>query len=132
MKIKNYNSVAPLSDYELSDVCAFYLHNADLKNLSGASSAIVQQYASILSESVENNPFVSGDGKWGAYTRLIGVVVKKNKATATDTVDRLTVMFKTENDEYVLCQYAVGYEEVFTNNKELVSPAAVLYKNAQA
>ena len=129
MKLKNYNSVESLSSYDLGEVCAFYLHNADMKNLTKASEATIQQYASVLAEAVENNPFVSGNGKWGAYTRLIGVVVKKTKATSTDNVDRITMMFKTEEDKYVLRQYAVGYKDIFTNNKELVPPAAMLYKN---
>ena len=129
MKFKNYNSVESLSSYDLGEVCAFYLHNADMKNLTKASVANIQQYASVLAEAVENNPFVSGNGKWGAYTHLIGVIVKKNKASSTDNIDRITRMFKTEEDKYVLRQYAVGYKDIFTNNKELVPPAALLYKN---
>ena len=60
---------------------------------------------------------------WLVFTRAIGVVVNKQD---NGTIDFITVMFKTIDGNYVLANYAVGFLDVFTNNKDYICPAAIL------
>ena len=59
-------------------------------------------------------------------TRVIGVVVNKQKAISNTDIDKITVMFKTKDNTYLLDEYATGYSDVLSNNKVDIFPAAIL------
>lgn len=127
MSLDSYNSQYPLAYYEVGTAYSFYGHNTNLGKLVEADKETSKKYSPAIAAAVaDNKKFVGGDGKWMAFTRAIGVVVDKHEATGTGDVDKITVMFKTEDGSYVINKYAVGTHNVFTNEKENVSPAAVL------
>ena len=127
MSLDSYNSQYPLAYYEVGTAYSFYGHNINLGKLVEADKETSKKYAPAIATAVaDNTKIVGGDGKWMAFTRAIGVVVDKHEATGTGDVDKITVMFKTEDGNYVINKYAVGTHNVFTNEKENVSPAAVL------
>ena len=57
---------------------------------------------------------------------LIGIVVDKHEAIDERDIDKITVMFRTDDDRYVLNKYVVNSNDIFTNNKDFISPSAVL------
>ena len=127
MSLDSYNSQYPLAYYEVGTAYSFYGHNTNLGKLVEADKETSKKYApAIASAVVDNKKIVGGDGKWMAFTRAIGVVVDKHEATGAGDVDKITVMFETDDGSYVINKYAVGTRDVFTNEKENVSPAAVL------
>ena len=125
--INNYNSCAPLSDYEIGTVYSFYLNNPQMSRLVKADQKTTKKYSDVLVEAVNsNNDFIASDGKYMNLVHAIGVVVDKLEATTPNSVDMIIVMFKTSTDDYVINKYAVNTFHVNTNNKNYVSPAAVI------
>ena len=126
-KVKNYNSCDPISNYELGTVYSFYLHNPQMSHLFKADKTTIQKYSDSLLEVINsNNEFVFSDGKYMNFVRVIGVVVDKCESNNPNNFDKITVMFKTSTDDYVINKYVVNTHNVYTNNKEYVTPAAVL------
>lgn len=127
MGIKTYNSKKALSDYKKGEVYAFYVHNTNLKKLEQADETTVSKYSSALSKFIEDNRIdINNTGKYLNMTRVIGVVVDKFKAIGSNDIDKITVMFKTVDNKYLLNKYATGYCDVFTNDKKHVLPATML------
>lgn len=125
MTTKNYNST--LSTYKVGDLCTFYIQNYNLDRLALAEEKIVKKYSSKISEIINDNTCSENDGKWLSFTRVIGVVIEKYKSNDSRNIDKITVMFKTNDNRYILNKYIVNSHDVFTNNKDNVSPTAVLY-----
>ena len=124
--IKNYDSRNTLSTYALGDVCSFYLHSGSLARLEQMDGQALAKYSKKLDKAIKDNAGqVGGDGKYCKLVRAIGVVVDKYQTIKEQGVDMITVMFKTTGG-YVLNKYAVGVENVLTNGKEYVLPAAQL------
>ena len=117
--MKNYNSTLALSDYNLGDACACYIHNRHLERLATADVETVTKITS-------DKSYAENDGKWLIFTRVIGVIVDKHEATDSKDIDTITVMFKTDDERYVLNKYVVNSHDIFINNKNEVPPAAVL------
>ena len=126
MKIKNYNSTKSLSNYILGGAYTFYVHNLNLDRLTSANEEIVKKYSSQLTEIAHDNSYSHNDGKYLNFSRVIGIVVEKHKAKTEKDIDKITVMFRTDDDRYVLNKYVVNSNDIFTNNKKSVSPSAVL------
>ena len=125
--VNNYNSCAPVSNYELGTVYSFYLHKPRMSHLFKAEKTTIQKYSDSLLEVINsNNEFVLSDGKYMNFIRVIGIVIDKCEANEPNNIDTITVMFKTSTDEYVTNKYAVNTHNVYTNNKDYVTPAAVL------
>ena len=123
MNFKSYTSDSNLSDYTLGTVYAFYIRNYNVNRLEKANSEMVQKYASAINVIANNHESTGADGRWLVFTRAFGVVVDKHNRGAFDF---LTVMFKTVDGDYVLSNYAVGFLDAFTNNKDHICPAAVI------
>ena len=123
MKTKTYNSALNLSDYTLGAAYAFYVRNSDINRLEKADPEMVREYGHVINEIANDQEYSGVDGRWAAFTRAFGVVVGKH---SKKTVDFLTVMFRTVDDDYVLAKYAVGFPYVFTNNQDKTRPAALL------
>jgi hypothetical protein len=126
MNIKNYNSTLSLSNYNLGGAYTFYVHNINLDRLTNANEETVKKYSSQLTEVALDNSYSHNDGKYLNFTRVIGIVVEKHKAKTEKDIDKITVMFRTEDDRYVLNKYVVNSHDIFTNNKNSISPSAVL------
>ena len=127
MSIKNYNSTFSLSKYKVGNAYAFYVHSANLDKFVKADEKTIEKHSPIISEIINDKSFdIENDGRWLALTRVIGVVVDKHKATDSKDIDKITVMFKTDDGGYVLQKFAVGYHNVAVNGQDFVRPAAVL------
>ena len=125
MTIKNYNSTLSLSNYTLGDAYVFYVHNNHYNILCVADAATINKYSGVLTEIIDEGTYNDNNGKWAACTRVIGVVVDKEAAASNKDIDTITVMFKTDRDDYVTMKYVVNADNVLTNNKEKVPPSAV-------
>lgn len=126
MFIKSYNSTDFPSDYVLGDIYTFYLHNTNSNRLSIASEEMVKEYSSKLTKINEDDSFTYNDGKYLTFTRVIGIIVDKHKSIGNKDMDMITVMFKTDDNRYVLNKYLLNSHDVFTNNKDFITPSAVL------
>lgn len=126
MNTKNYNATRSLSYYTLGDAYIFYVHDNRYDQLCKADVETINTYSSIITEIINDGTYSQNDGKWSAYTRVIGVVVDKHKATNRNDVDTITVMFKTDREDYVLKKYAVKSNQVIVKKKREVPPSAVL------
>ena len=127
MKLRNYNSVAALSEYSIGDLYSFYIHNASLDRLTKADVEITKKYSSVISSYATENPrHLNSDGRCASFIRVIGVVVDKHESITSNDVDQITVMFKASTNHYVLNKYVVNTSNVFFNEKNYVLPAAVI------
>ena len=126
MTIKNYNSTLSLSDYTLGDTYAFYVHNNHYNTMYVVDAETICRYAGALAEIIDEGIYSENNGKWAACTSVIGVVVDKEAAVSDKDIDTITIMFKTDREDYVVMKYVVNTNNVLTNNKETIPPAAVL------
>ena len=126
MKIKNYNSTKSLSNYTLGGAYTFYVHNFNLERLTNANEETVKKYSSQLTEIAHDDYYSHNNGKYLNLIRVIGIVVEKLEAKDDKDIDKITVMFRTDDDRYVLNKYGVNSHDIFTNNKDSVPPSAVL------
>ena len=126
MKIKNYNSTKSLSNYILGGAYTFYVHNHNLDRLTKANEETITKYSSLLIEIVNDDSYTNNNGQYLNFTRVIGIVIDKHEANDERDIDKITVMFRTDDDRYVLNKYVVNSNDIFTNNKDFISPSAVL------
>ena len=127
MKLRNYNSVAALSEYSIGDLYSFYIHNASLDRLTKADDEIAKKYSSVISSYATENPrHLNSDGRCASFIRVIGVVVDKHESKNDRDIDKITVMFNTSDGRCLLNTYIVNGIDVFTNHKDLVCPTATI------
>ena len=126
MNIKNYNSTLSLSNYNLGGAYTFYVHNLNLDRLTKANEETITKYSSLLIEIVNDDSYTNNNGQYLNFTRVIGIVVDKHEANDEKDIDKITVMFRTDDDRYVLNKYVVNSKDIFTNNKDNIPPSAVL------
>ena len=126
MIIKNYNSTQSLSNYTLGGAYTFYVHNINLDRLTNANEEMITKYSPILTEIVNDDYYTNNNGQYLNFTRVIGIVIDKHEANDERDIDKITVMFRTDDDRYVLNKYVVNSNDIFTINKDFISPSAVL------
>ena len=126
MIIQNYNSTHSLSNYNLGGAYTFYVHNLNLDRLTKANEETITKYSSLLTEIVNDESYTNNNGQYLNFTRVIGIVVDKHEAKDEKDIDKITVMFRTNDDRYVLNKYVVNSHDIFTNNKDNIPPSAVL------
>ena len=126
MIFENYNSALSLSNYTIGNAYIFYIHNLNLNRLTNANEEIISKYSSILTEVSNDDSCICDDSKCLNLSRVIGIIVDKHKANDDRDIGKITTMFKTYDDRYVLNTYVVNTKDVFTNNKDFISPSAVL------
>ena len=127
MKLRNYNSVAALSEYSIGDLYSFYIHSASLDRLTKADDEIAKKYSSVISSYATENPrHLNSDGRCASFIRVIGVVVDKHESKNDRDIDKITVMFNTSDGRCLLNTYIVNGIDVFTNHKDLVCPTATI------
>ena len=127
MKLRNYNSVAALSEYSIGDLYSFYIHSASLDRLTKADDEIAKMYSSVISSYATENPqHLNSDGRCASFIRVIGVVVDKYESKNNRDIDKITVMFNTSDGRCLLNTYIVNGIDVFTNHKDLVCPTSTI------
>ena len=87
---------------------------------------MITKYSPVLTEIVNDDSYTNNKGQYLNFTRVIGIVVEKHNAKDEKDIDKITVMFRTDDDRYVLNKYVVNSHDIFTNNKDYVSPSTVL------
>ena len=124
--IKNYDSRASLSNYQIDNVYSFYIHDLSLNRLTKVKDEF-QEYIKTLDNIIEfDEKLNTDDNHYLSFIRVIGVVVDKKERTTPNDVDQITVLFKTSTNEYVLNKYVVNYHNIFTNDKNQVNPGATI------
>lgn len=126
MIFENYNSALSLSNYTIGNAYIFYIHNLNLNRLTNANEEIISKYSSILTEVCNDDSCTCDDSKCLNLSRVIGIIVDKHKANDDRCIDKITAMFKTDDEQYVLNTYVVNTKDVFTDNKDFISPSAVI------
>ena len=126
MNIKNYNSTLSLSNDNLGGAYTFYVHNINLDRLTNANEEMITKYSPVLTEIVNDDSYTNNNGEYLNFTRVIGIVIDKHEANDERDIDKITVMFRTDDDRYVLNKYVVNSHDIFTNNKDNIPPSAVL------
>jgi hypothetical protein len=87
---------------------------------------MITKYSPVLTEIVNDDSYTNNNGQYFNFTRVIGIVVDKHEAIDERDIDKITVMFRTDDDRYLLNKYVVNSNDIFTNNKDFISPSAVL------
>jgi hypothetical protein len=87
---------------------------------------MITKYSPVLTEIVNDDFYTNNNGQYLNFTRVIGIVIDKHEANDERDIDKITVMFRTDDDRYVLNKYIVNSNDIFTNNKDFISPSAVL------
>ena len=126
MKFKNYDSTLSISNYEISDLCAFYVHNHNLDRLVEVDEQTARRFSPKLDKVCNDQSYSNNDGQYLSFSRVIGIIVDKYESVDSKDTDKITVMFKTDDNRYVLNKYVVNYNDVFTNRKNSICPSAVL------
>lgn len=124
MNFKNYD--ATLSNYNIGDVYSFYVHNVNSEILIKAEEELVNKYSSIISELSNNTTNSEKDKNYLTLTHVVGVIVDKHEATDSRDIDRITVMFKAKDDNFVLNEYIVNSQNLVTIKNNNVPVVAVL------
>jgi hypothetical protein len=87
---------------------------------------MITKYSPVLTEIINDDSYTNNNGQYLNFTRVIGIVIDKHEANDERDIDKITVMFRTDDDRYVLNKYVVNSNDIFTNNKDFISPSAVL------
>jgi len=110
MKLRNYNSATALSEYSIGDLYSFYIHNASLDRLAKADDEITKKYSSVIScYATENPQHLNSDGRCASFIRAIGIVVAKYESKNDRDIDKITVMFNTNDGRCLLNTYMRAY-----------------------
>lgn len=126
MKIQKYQSTHSLSYYNIGNVYSFYVHNFNPKKFTIADKKTIKKYSSTLNEFI-NNIHPTDNHTPLTISRIIGIVVDKHESTDRKDIDKITVMFKTDTDNYILIKYIVNSHDIFTNTKDFTLPYTVFH-----
>lgn len=119
--IKNYDSCESLSNYEIGNVYSFYIHNTNLNRLVRVKEEDFKDHIQTLNQVIcSNKTLIQNDSQCLNLSRAIGVIVDKHEKHSPNSVDQITVLFKTTTNEYVLNKYVVNSQNVYTNEKNYV------------
>ena len=107
--IKNYDSHLPISNYRLGDTYIFRIHNPNMKRLNKIKKSDFEPYINILNDTINiNKDSFKNNNKHLNYTNSIGIIVDTYKSTEPNKFDSITVIFKTETNDYILNKYVVN------------------------
>ena len=125
--IKIYDSRESLSNYEIGNVYSFYMHNTNLNRLVRVKEEDFKNHIQTLNNEISSNKtLIQNDSQCLNLSRAIGVVIDKHEKHSPNSVDQITVLFKTTTNEYVLNKYVVNSHNVHTNEKNYVMPGAMI------
>ena len=107
--IKNYDSHLPISNYHLGDTYIFRIHNPNTKRLNKIKKTDFEPYINILNDTINTNKnLFENNNHYLNYTNSIGIIVDTYKSTDPNKFDFITVIFKTETNDYILNKYVVN------------------------
>ena len=101
--IKNYDSSRELSNYQIGDVYTFYIHNPNMKRLVNVKETDFEPYVEKLNNIIDTHEdVIMNNVPYLNFTRSIGVVIDTHESTSSHEHDYITVMFRTELNEFVI------------------------------
>ena len=111
--IKNYDSRLKLSNYKIGDVYTFYIHNPT-KRLTKVKEDDFQTYVEKLNNIIDTHEdIIMNNVPYLNFTRSIGVVIDTYESTSPNEHDYITVMFRTESNDFVINKYVVNYTKTY-------------------
>lgn len=133
MSIPVYDSRRPLSDYEIGSVHSFHVDVTRLGHLFVEAEEIYPNCVKVLNETIKTDfDTVCCEHYDSFFVNVIGVVVDAHKSSIPEFADQITVMFKTNTNNYVLSKYAVRSQGVaIKENKYNERKEGVLYLHPQ-
>lgn len=105
MIIKDYDRELSLSNYNLNDVYTFLIHNPN--RLPDANEETIRKYSPTLNQIINDYPLT--DNYSSTLSKKIGIVVDKHESNNIKDIDKITVMFKTDDNRYVINKYVVNH-----------------------
>ena len=111
--IKNYDSRLKLSNYKIGDVYTFYIHNP-MKRLTKVKEDDFQTYVEKINNIIDTHKdIIDNNVPYLNFTRSIGVVIDTYESTSPNEHDYITVMFRTESNDFVINKYVVNYTKTY-------------------
>ena len=111
--IKNYDSSRELSNYKIGDVYTFYIHNP-MKRLMTINENDFKTYVEKLNNIIDTHEdVIMNNVPYLNFTRSIGVVIDTHESTSPNEYDYITVMFRTESNDFVINKYVVNYTKTY-------------------
>ena len=104
-KIKNYNSTLTLDNYQIGHAYTFLIHNQNKNKLVKIDNKQFNKHTKFLTNIINSNNEIQNNSQHFNFTRSIGLVIDKHKSTNHNDIDYITVIFKNENNEFVLNKY---------------------------
>ena len=104
-KIKNYNSTLTLDNYQIGHAYTFLIHNQNKNKLVKIDNKQFNKHTKSLTNIINSNNEIQNNSQHFNFTRSIGIVIDKHKSTNNNDIDYITVIFKNENNEFVLNKY---------------------------
>ena len=104
-KIKNYNSTLALNNYQIGHAYTFLIHNQNKNKLVKIDNKQFNKHTKSLTNIINSNNEIQNNSQHFNFTRSIGIVIDKHKSTNNNDIDYITVIFKNENNEFVLNKY---------------------------
>ena len=111
--IKNYDSSLELSNYKTGDVYTFYIHNP-MKRLVNVKETDFKPYIEKLTNIIDTSEnIIENNVPYLNFTRSIGIVIDTHESTSSHEHDYITVMFRTESNDFVINKYVVNYTKTY-------------------
>lgn len=104
-KITNYNSTLALNNYQIGHAYTFLIHNQNKNKLVKIDNKQFNKHTKSLTNIINSNNEIQNNSQHFNFTRSIGIVIDKHKSTNNNDIDYITVIFKNENNEFVLNKY---------------------------
>ena len=111
--IKNYDSSRELSTYQIGDVYTFYIHNP-MKRLMTINENDFKIYTEKLTNIIDTHEdIIKNNVPYLNFTRSIGLVINTYESTSPNEHDYITVLFRTESNDFVINKYVVNYTKTY-------------------
>ena len=119
-KIKNYNSTLTLDYYQIGHAYTFLIHNPNKNQLVKIDNKQFNKYTKSLTNIINYNKDIQNNSQHFNFTRSIGIVIDKHKSTNYNDIDYITVIFRNENNEFVLNKYITNSN---SHSKQILTTA---------
>ena len=111
--IKNYDSSRELSTYKTGGVYTFYIHNP-MKCLAKVKEDDFQTYVEKLNNIIDTHEdIIKNNIQYLNFTRSIGVVIDTHESTSPNEHDYITVLFRTQSNDFVINKYVVNHTKTY-------------------
>lgn len=107
--IQNYDARLALSDYKIGHAYVFYIQNSNMNRLLPVEENDFRTHINSLIDSIEfSKSTLKNNEKYLNFTRSIGLVVDTHESTCPKDINYITVLFRTESNDFVLNKYVVN------------------------